>query len=91
MWFMPIIRDKQGLRNHEAKIRVVYNDMGISGAKNYIYVNFRIKMSKKEIREFLNVPGYDHGFAMEVKRLAWQVCGWPAKGGNSKPAGVLFI
>ena len=80
---MPVIRDKRVLKAHEAKIGAVFHELGTNGAKNYIYLHFKIKMSKREVREFLNVPAYDHAFAREVKKLAWQVCGWPAKSRNS--------
>ena len=74
---MLIVKDIHALDLHETRIRDVFNRYGTKAARKYIYSRFMLKLTGKEVRSFLKVPGYNHRFAIEVKELAWQVCGWP--------------
>ena len=73
---MSIIKDTHSLESHKASIREVFNKKGTKAARKYVYSRFMIKLTGREVRNFLNVPGYNHRLAMGVKELAWKVCGW---------------
>lgn len=62
------------LRPYETKIRQVYERRGISAAKDYIYKFFHIKMTRAEVREFLDVK--KNYLVHEAHRIAWSTCGW---------------
>lgn len=62
------------LRPYETKIRQVYERRGISAAKKYIYKFFHIKMTRAEVREFLDAK--KNYLVHEAHRIAWSTCGW---------------
>jgi len=76
---MLLLEDIHSLELHEDRIRDVYNRFGTKAARKYIYSRFTIKLTGKEVRRFLDVPCYNHRLAMNVKELAWQICGWSGK------------
>ena len=70
-----------GILVHEQKIVKIIREKGTSAARGWVYHNCRIKITGAEMREILGIKkNPDHKLALDVKKLAWQICGYPGSG-----------
>jgi len=66
---------------HEQKLVSIIREQGTSAARGWVYHNCRIKISGAEMRDILGIKkNPNHKLALDVKKLAWQICGYPGSG-----------
>ena len=58
----------------------IHAQKGLSGVKNYLYVNFKIKLKRKEIKKLLDIK-YDNRMLLkqQAHKEAWEYAGWNGK------------
>ena len=71
------------------EIMNIHAQKGLLGVKNYLYVNFKIKLKRKEIRKLLDIK-YDSRMLLkqQAHREAWEYAGWNGKKPDVSVIGV---